>query len=584
MSRSTLVVTALACAVLVPVLQRVTGLPSAYWSVIIGIGVAYALMALSLNFMLGHAGLLSLGHAGFIAIGAFASGLATTALHLPMAVGFALAIAIGCVAALAVSAAAARLEGIYLAIGTVAFAVLIEELLLAWTEVSGGRSGIALPRPMVGSFVFSNEADYLALLLVTFAAFLALDINLTASRLGRAMHVTRWSQVTAGALGVDVTRTRAAAILLAGAAGAGSGSLYGHLVGLVTAQSFAVNAQQNLSLVLVMLVILGGPGNAVAIAAACGVFAIGPVLIAPLRAWEFVLGGILLMAAVVRHPEGLGKSFARPRPGAALPAKIALPSLEGIRESSPPRLRVEDLTVEFDGYKALDEVTLEVREGNVHGLIGPNGAGKSTLLAAVGGQVTYEGSITLDDRPIDHLAHHRRAQRGIVRTFQTGGLVPDVSLRENLLLSRERAPTYASAVGLLRTPSIRKIEALLSERVEAACDLLGLSDRVDEPAGVLSTGQQRVVEIVRALLSAPDLLLLDEPSSGLAPSAVMTLVDHLDTLRSARSVTVVVVDHSAVVRRICDRVTALEAGQVVATGSPVEVSADPRVASYLGAV
>ncbi|HET6438401.1 MAG TPA: ABC transporter ATP-binding protein [Anaeromyxobacter sp.] len=249
-----------------------------------------------------------------------------------------------------------------------------------------------------------------------------------------------------------------------------------------------------------------------------------------------------------------------------------------------PLLRLEDLHRDFGGLRAVDGAAFSVLPGEVHGLIGPNGAGKTSLLNLVSGLFPpTSGRILLDEQPIHGLAPHRVAALGVARTFQNIRLFPDLSARDNVVVGQHLRRRPSLAARLLMLPGARSEVGSARREAAALLERVGLSERIRVHARHLSYGEQRRVEIARALASAPRLLLLDEPTAGMSLAevrAVAALIRQVATEGRA----VLLVEHNVrLVMEVCDRITVLHFGKVIAQGTPSEVGRDPAVvAAYLG--
>jgi branched-chain amino acid transport system ATP-binding protein len=248
-------------------------------------------------------------------------------------------------------------------------------------------------------------------------------------------------------------------------------------------------------------------------------------------------------------------------------------------------LSLKQVTRSFGGVYAVRDVDLDVAQGEVRGVIGPNGAGKSTLFNLVGGQLPAErGTVSYDGARIDRLPPHRRARLGIGVVFQGARIFRGMSALENVMVGAHATTRAGFLAGALRLPVHRREERLIRDRARECLDRVGLSAWADRQAEVLPLGQQRALQVARALCGRPRLLLLDEPASGLRAMERQRLAELIEALR-ADGLTMMFIEHDvAFVTRLADRVTVLDLGRVIAEGTTAEIRADPRViAAYLGA-
>jgi ABC-type branched-subunit amino acid transport system ATPase component len=248
-------------------------------------------------------------------------------------------------------------------------------------------------------------------------------------------------------------------------------------------------------------------------------------------------------------------------------------------------LRLERVSRSFGGVQAVDGASFAVRQGDIHGLIGPNGAGKTTLLNMVSGLIPLtSGSIFLADRKIDRLPPHRIAALGVARTYQNIRLFPELSALSNVIVGEHLRRKDTFLESLLFMPSARHEHEVARERARALLARVGLLERAEERAANLSYGEQRRVEIARALAADPAVLLLDEPTAGMNPAEV-TAVGRLVAEVASQGHTVLLIEHNVkLVMSICRTVTVLDFGKVIAEGPPAAIASDPAViAAYLGA-
>ncbi len=591
-------------AVLPPVLGR-TALLSDVNALRLCAAAAFAVAGLSLNLLTGYAGQISLGQYAFVGVGAFTTGIVTgvTDLRLPWVVGLIASAVLGGIIALVVGLPALRLRGLYLAVVTIAVAYAAYQSLFRIDAIGGGSAGKPVPRPYVGTHAIATNADFLAIALVVLVLVWQVDVNLTRSRVGRAFQAVKADEGVAASFGIDVARTKLLAFSLSGAMAGVAGSLLGTAYGTVTGTVFRYEQ----SLLLVVVVVIGGLGSRAGVVGAAFFATLLPSILIALfgtgiRGFDLVLNGLLLMYTISRHPTGMAGAVREAR-DKRLQRKGGLPPLPPTRPSLPslgrpsaapaprkarpgvPVLEVADVSVRFGGLQAVDGAGLRVDRGTIVGLMGPNGAGKTTLFNAMTGALTPDaGRITFLGEDVSDLPSHLRAARGMGRTFQLIGLAKQQSVYENLLMAQHLGAAYSVASAITGLGLSRPLERELRERADKTLDGLGFQRFRDTPVGRLSHGQQRIVEIGCALVTSPELVMLDEPSAGMSPAAAEDLAATLLDIRDQLGRTVLLIEHNIpLVLATADELYVMDAGRVIADGEPVEVVTRPDVVrAYLG--
>jgi ABC-type branched-subunit amino acid transport system ATPase component/ABC-type branched-subunit amino acid transport system permease subunit len=594
----------LLAAVLPPLLGR-TPLLSDKNALLMASACAFAIAGLSLNVLMGYAGQISLGQFAFVGVGAFTTGIVTGVddLRLPWLAGLVAATAVGAVLAFLVGLPALRLRGLYLAVVTIGVAYVAWQALFRIEAIGGGSAGKVVPRPYVGSTSFSDNADFLAVALVLLVLAWQVDVNLTRSALGRAFQAVKADEQVAASFGVDVARYKLLAFTLSGALAGAAGCIYGTAFGTITSDSFAY-AQ---SILLLVIVVIGGLGRRAGVVFAAFFATLLPDLLVALfgdgvRGIDLVVNAALLVYTIARHPTGLAGAVVHAREERARkrggepplpPTRPSLPALTrpaGMPPAPKPRagvpvLQASGVSVRFGGLQAVDDADLRVDRGTIVGLMGPNGAGKTTLFNAITGALTPDsGRIELLGRDVSGLPPHDRAALGMSRTFQLIGLAKQQSVYENLLIAQHLAAPYGVLSALTMLGPARWYEQDLRRRADEVLEGLGFQRYRDTEVGRLSHGQQRIVEIGCALVTSPELVMLDEPSAGMSPAAAEDLAATLLDVRDRLHRTVLLIEHNVpLVLGVADELYVMAAGKVIADGEPVEVVQRPEVVTaYLG--
>ena len=566
---------------------------------------ALAIAALSLNLLMGYAGQISLGQFAFVGVGAFTTGIVTGVdqLRLPWLAGLVAAAVVGGALAFLVGLPALRLRGLYLAVVTVAVAYVGWQSVFRIEQIGGGSAGKVTPNPYIGSTAIASDAGFLAIAAVLLVLVWKLDVNLTSSRLGRAFQAIKADEQVAASFGIDVARYKLLAFTLSGAIAGVAGSIFGTAFGTVTSNDF----QWSFSLALVVVVVIGGLGSRWGVVTAAVFLVLLPELLLGLfgdgiRGIDLVISAALLMYTLAMHPTGFAGAVeevrekrARRRGGEpplpptrpSLPALTRPPGMPPAPRARPgtPVLQATGISVRFGGLQAVDDADLRVDRGTIVGLMGPNGAGKTTMFNAMTGALTPDsGRVELLGVDVSDLPTHARTALGMSRTFQLIGLAKSQSVYENLLIAQHLAAPYGVVSALTMLGAARWYERDVRARADQVLEGLGFQRYRDTQVGRLSHGQQRIVEIGCALVTSPELVMLDEPSAGMSPAAAEDLAATLLDVRDRLGRTVLLIEHNVpLVLGVADELYVMAAGKVIADGEPVEVVTRPEVVTaYLG--
>ena len=573
---------------------------NAYLLRLVNIGIIYAILAVSLNFILGYAGQISLGHAGFFGIGAYTAAILTHGgpgyMFWP---GFILAGVTAGIAGLIIGVPALRLKGHYLAFGTLGFGEIIRIILFNWREVTHGADGIgSIPPPDLFGFLFDTDQKYYFLCLVVLIAVLGLARRTETSKFGRSFAALRDAELAAGTTGVNVIRIKILAFVVSSVIAGCAGALYAHLVGFISPDTFTfeVTAQ------VLSMVLLGGMGTTLGPVLGAVFIIMLPEVLRVSKEYYQVIYGAGVAAAVLFLPQGfLGllqrrKAMKVPQlDDASQIDELAItdPDIDLLRPAQPSAhagnpehvmLAINNLTCRFGGLVAINDLSMKVRAGAIHALIGPNGAGKSTFINLVSGVYDRQpGTMVFDGAPLPEVASWKLAELGIARTFQNLRSFHSLTVMENVLVGCRSARAAGWTSVMLGTGRAAAEEAELHATARAALRFVGLWHVRDVLVSALPHEQQRLVEIARALAMRPKMILLDEPAAGMNPTEVERLVVYVEKMK-AIGITVLIVEHNMpFVMRIADCITVLNFGKKIADGVPEEIRSHPEVISaYLG--
>ncbi|GAA4082912.1 ABC transporter permease subunit [Nonomuraea soli] len=584
-SAATAVTTAAVVALLLawPFITDFYSYNAQYYDGLVASAAIAAVLTISLNLAMGYGGMLSMAHTGLQLLGGYGTAFVAVKAGLPWPVGLGLAVVLSAVLSALLLLVSLRATYLYFGMITLAANLIVIEIGREWDDVTGGINGITGIDPGM-----AKRAFYYVVVAALIVAYLV-QRNFVRSSAGRAAMAVRESPESASAMGIRPATTKLLTFSVAGGLAGLSGGLYALQLGFINPD---VGLLDN-GLVFFVGLFLGGIGTLAGPLLGVAFITVIVELGKDHARYTTLILGVALLVSMMVIPRGIvgtwqASRFGRPKaaPDAGGdPETSQVPASVGSGDRPPdrdvPALEGRGLVKHFGGVRALDGVDIAVQAGTVHGVIGPNGSGKSTLVSCLTRFYRAdEGEVLIFGEPAP-AASWAVPGAGVTRVFQVPHLFERQSVLDNVLTGIRTPYSWVSAV--LRLPSCLRAEREARAFATELLAFAGLAARASFPADSLSHGQKRLLEVVRAVATRPRVLILDEPATGLVPGEIDALARLCAALRE-RGLAVVLIEHNVeFVMKVCDEVTVIETGRVIARGAPAQVRADPAVlAAYLG--
>jgi branched-chain amino acid transport system permease protein len=556
-----------------------------YWGVIATRACVYWVLVSGLNLVVGFAGQIAIGWVALLTLGAYTTSILTAGNVMPAFppyLALAIAAVVGAVFGLIIGLPALRLRTFYFAITTLGFATIVTQVALAWQSVTGG--GVGVPGPIFPE-PFSSQWGFYYFCFGLAAICTWMTANVAASRFGRALTAIRDAEVAAEASGISKPALLRMVFLFSGTVAAVAGGLFAALQSYITPDAFTLD----LSILFFIAILIGGRGSILGPLLGTILLTVLPEFAAPLVAWSTFLYAVLLLVIVLAIPGGIAEilDFKNRRPLESDRAIIPRPDLLARLLGAPANagaLTLEQVALSFGGVHAIEDLDLEIRPGQVHGLIGPNGSGKTTTLNVISGYYAQQrGAVRLNGAALPVFDRHQRAQMRIARTFQTPRIVGSASVLQNVMIGGTIDGEGTFVESLLSLSRHRRDEVMLRDTATLALAAVGLERLAPVRADRLQHSELRFTEIARALMLRPAFLLLDEPAAGLSAEEIRRLGALLLAIAQAGTGVLLVEHHADLIFDICNHVTVLNLGKMLAAGTPGEIRSHREVVNaYLG--
>ena len=583
-------------------------LPNSYWQSVFATTGIFVMLALGLNIVAGFTGLLDLSYIAFFGIGGYTFAFLCSdhfGIHLPFLVAVPICAFAAMVCGLILGLTSIRLRGDYLAIVTLAFAQIFKLLLLNLdtpVNITGGVNGIyAFDMIRIFSIKILSPQSYSTLIWICALIVFVISFRLKGSRIGRGWTAIREDELAANTIGINTTAMKlysfATGAMLAGFAGAVFASFQDSV--------FPNNFDFQQLVIVYCMVIIGGLGNVYGVIAGAVVLSILPEILREYGGLRMMIYGIVLVSIMAIRPQGLFSSIPGFTKLMRRPDKDETGTLrtstdlyytenndeieaKTYKKQKTPLLKIQNLTLNFGGLKAIDNLDFNLHKNEILSIIGPNGAGKSTLFNVISGiYIADEGKVIYKDRDISCFKPYKVAKAGIARTFQNLRLFNELSVIENIKTSRFCRTKSFFLSSVLNLSLNKREEKETDKKAKEILSMFGkrlTGYRYDQKVSQLSYANRRRVEIARAMATEPEILLLDEPSAGMNPQETLEITAFIKELRDRFGYTILVIEHKLnLVKAVSDRVIVIDHGKKICEGSYSDVSKNPNVIeAYLG--
>ncbi|MGE0725917.1 MAG: ATP-binding cassette domain-containing protein [Alphaproteobacteria bacterium] len=545
----------------------------------------YAILAGSFNLLIGFSGLFAFSHAAFFGVGAYTTAILTTQYGImfpwPLLIGVAITALVG----LAIGLPALRVGAEYLVIITLALQIIAVAVMLNWTSLTGGTQGIGnIPRIHFGEAALDTAAEFLPVAIAGAAISIWAAWRLGASPFGRALRAMRENEAAAQAIGKNVVAMKLIVFAVSAGIASIAGALYAHYIAFVSAVSFTIET----TIYVLAMVILGGTGNLAGSVLGAAILVILPELLKfvdlpPDIADKLrqVMYGLILILMLRLRPQGLLPEHEEGR--IRIPAGLGMGGLgdlaPAVAADGVATVEGRGLMKSFGGIVAVREFDIDLKRGRIIGLIGPNGAGKTTAFNLITGFLRPNaGTVRFRDATVSGLPPHRIVRAGMARSFQDLKLFRKMTVLDNVTVALPRQ----SGDGLVHVYFlpwvVRREERENLDRAMAVLRFVGLHEKAGELAENLSYAEEKLLVIARLLATGAEVLLFDEPLSGLDPSTMEGIFPIVRRL-AEQGKTICIIEHNLdVIRGLCDWAVFLDEGRKIAEGTPETLIADPVLA------
>ncbi|WP_040207430.1 branched-chain amino acid ABC transporter ATP-binding protein/permease [Neobacillus jeddahensis] len=560
-----------------------------YYMRIISLIFIYMILAIGYNISAGFSGITSFAFAAHYGVGAYVSAVAITRYNMPFLIGLlAGALASGLVG-LVVSLPASKVKHHYLALISIGLLEIVQQILNEWQWFTGGAGGMYIPSWNIFNIMLNNFQKYYFILIIMLFC-VALQRNLRKSRWGRDLIAIKNNEIAAAGVGINFSKYRIAGYFLSSMLAGLAGSVYASFSGYLSPDTFNFE----FTVFILLMAVLGGEGTLSGPIIGAVIATFVPMLFNATPDLKQIVFGALLVVLPQVMPAGISgtikKYFKEIDHNKYIVDQTEQNEFDIQSNFMKDHSEMEDilvvkgLTKRFGGVTAVDGLDMTIKRGTVHSLIGPNGAGKSTTVNMITGiDKPSEGSIIFNGKEITGNKIFNLTRKGLSRTYQHVRLFTNLSVVENVAIGGRLFYTYSIFDSIFRTRKMKKEERKSFHEAMEYLKIINLYDKANYDPESLSAGQQKLLELARALYMKPDLLVLDEPCAGLSETETLEFSKIIHKIRNAGISILLIEHHMDLVMEISDYITVIDYGKKIAEGDPASVTTNPVVkTAYLG--
>lgn len=564
-------------------------LSGSYYIRFVSLLFIYVIIAVGYNLAAGFCGVTHFAAASMYGAGAYASAIAIVRFGMPFAGGVIAGMIVAGVVSLIISIPAFKVKGFYLTLVSMGVLEIVQRILIEWQSVTGGSVGFYLPNWTVFGLPLDLKGKYY-FILAAMVLVLLFQRNLIKSQWGRDFKSIRDNEIASGGIGVNYRICRVLGFLLSAAVSGIAGALYASFSGYLSPDSFGFS----FTVLVLLMVIVGGSGTLSGPVVGAAIATIIPEFFNSSPDLKQIIYGLLLIVLTQVLPGGvvgaIKKRFRQIDDTPYVTAEEADAGFDFSAYQVAPGgdgeyiLETHGLTRQFGGLTAVGDLDISIRRGSIHSLIGPNGAGKTTTVNMITGiDHPTSGTIVFNGEDISKINTWDLVHKGVSRTYQHVRLFQGMSVIENVVMGARLTHRYSLPSAIFRTPRMRREEKAAFQEAMNYLQMIGLADKLNEEPASMSSGQQKLLELARALVMKPELLVLDEPCAGLTETETREFADLIRAIRNAGISVLLIEHHMSLVMDISDYITVLDYGKKIAEGTPVEISNNPVVQkAYLG--